>query len=157
MTKNLVTELTKEDVEKFSLIISIRAFRTVDQDRPPLIPTKAARRATWVDTAGLYCALDQVTAYYETKDHLTNPVTYLISSENPLSVFDAEAYCKAKGIPEAKFYAGITSGALGIHQLPGLNVQEVIWPSEKNPNGKSLALYIENILNFPQGFTAHKI
>lgn len=150
-------EIVKEDIEKFSLVMIIRAYRTVDLDRHPLIPSQEARRATWVDTAGLYCALDEETSRLETKDYLTQPVTYLVISENPISVFDAETYCKTKGIPEATFYAGVTSGTLGIHQLPGTNVQGAVWPSQKNPSGKSLVLYPENIPHYPQGFAAQRI
>ena len=150
-------ELTKEDLERFSLTMQIRAYRRVEKDRDPLIPSQEARRATWVNTAGLYCSLDEETPRLETKDYLTNPVTYMINSENPISIFDAEAYCKTTGISETTFYAGMTSGTLGIHQLRGTNIQGAIWSSQKNPVGKSLVLYTENIPNYPQGFTAQRI
>ncbi|OGX05773.1 MAG: hypothetical protein A3G87_10160 [Omnitrophica bacterium RIFCSPLOWO2_12_FULL_50_11] len=150
-------KITKADLEKFSLTMQIRAYRTVEKGRDPLIPSQGARRATWTNTAGLYCSLDEQTPRFETKDYLTNPVTYMIRFENSISIFDAEAYCETSGISETTFYAGMTSGTLGIHQLRGTNIQGAIWPSQKNSAGKSLVLYTENIPNYPQGFSTHKI
>jgi len=149
-----MNKIPQEDIENFSVTMNLQAHRTVERSRDPLIPSREARRATWVNTAGLYCSLDENTSQCETKDFLNQPVTYLIISENPLSIFDVETYCQAKGVLESTFYAGMTSGTLGIHQLHGMKIHGAMWPSQKNREGKSLVLYTENIPGFPKGFTA---
>jgi len=139
--------MEKEDIVKYSHPTYLNAIRIVENGRDPLIPSSRPSRATWTKTGGLYCCLDEQTCFLETKEHIKIPEKHLITSERPISVFDADHYCEEKGIPKNLFYAGTTSNTLSIHELRGLGAEAVMWTSQKS-DGKSLALYVENIPDF---------